>query len=104
MPDEPDVERIVQVTIRGLVQGVGYRAWTQVEAERRGVRGFVRNRLNGSVEAVFAGSADAVQALCEACWQGPRLAQVESVEIEEIDASALEGLGLGGGFRQLSTL
>jgi acylphosphatase len=96
-----DEDRIVRVTIRGLVQGVGYRAWTQIEAERRGLRGFVRNRLNGNVEAVFAGAADAVQALCEACWQGPRLAQVESVEIEDIDASALDGLD--DGFRQLTT-
>jgi acylphosphatase len=99
-----DEDRIVRVMIRGLVQGVGYRAWTQIEAERRGLRGFVRNRLNGNVEAVFAGPTDAVQSLCEACWQGPRLAQVESVEIEDVDASALEDLGLGDGFRQLSTL
>jgi len=97
----PDEERIVRVMIRGLVQGVGYRAWTQIEAERRGIRGFVRNRLNGAVEAVFAGPPEAVQSLCEACRQGPRLAQVESVEIEDVDASALDGLG--SGFRQLAT-
>jgi acylphosphatase len=98
-----DEDRIVRVTIRGLVQGVGYRAWTQIEAERRGLRGFVRNRLNGNVEAVFAGPADAVQSLCEACWQGPRLAQVESVEIEDIDASALEEFGIDKEFRQVAT-
>jgi acylphosphatase len=98
-----DDERIVRVTIRGLVQGVGYRAWTRTEAERRGIRGFVRNRLNGNVEAVFAGAADVVQALCEVCRQGPRLAQVESVEIEDIDAGALAEFGIGSGFRQLST-
>jgi acylphosphatase len=96
-----DEERIVRVTIRGLVQGVGYRAWTQIEAERHGIRGFVRNRLNGNVEAVFAGTAEAVEALCAACWKGPRLADVESVEIEDVDASALDGLGAG--FRQLAT-
>ncbi len=98
-----DAERIVRVTIRGLVQGVGYRAWTEVEAERRGIRGFVRNRLNGNVEAVFAGTAEAVEVLCAACWKGPRLADVSSVEIEEADASALDDLGLGDGFRQLAT-
>lgn len=97
-----DEERIVRVTIRGLVQGVGYRAWTQIEAERRGLRGFVRNRLNGSVEAVLAGPAEEVASLCEACRQGPRLAEVESVEIEEVDVSALDGLG--SGFHQLATL
>lgn len=95
-------ERIVRVMIRGLVQGVGFRAWTQIEAGRRGIRGFVRNRLNGSVEAVFAGPGEAVDALCAACWQGPRLAEVESVEIEEADASALDGFG--NGFHQASTL
>lgn len=98
----PDEDRIVRVTIGGFVQGVGYRAWTQIEAERRGLRGFVRNRLNGTVEAVFAGPADRVASLCEACWKGPRLAQVESVEIEDLDTSALDGSGAG--FRQLATL
>lgn len=98
----PNEERIVRVTIRGLVQGVGFRAWTQIEAERRGIRGFVRNRLNGTVEAVFAGPDEAVEALCVACRKGPRLADVESVEIEDVDASALDGLG--SGFRQLATL
>jgi|AGTN01.1.fsa_nt_gi Acylphosphatases len=97
-----DAERIVRVTIRGLVQGVGYRAWTEIEAERRAIRGFVRNRLNGNVEAVFAGLPEAVQSLCEACRKGPRLADVESVEIEDVDASVLDGLGAG--FRQLATL
>jgi acylphosphatase len=96
-----DDERIVRVTIGGLVQGVGYRAWTQIEAERRGLRGFVRNRLNGTVEAVLAGQAESVASLCEAFWQGPRLAQVESVEIEDLDASELASSG--GGFRQLGT-
>ncbi len=96
-----DEECVVRVAIRGRVQGVGYRAWTQIEAERRGLRGFVRNRLNGTVEAVFAGPAEAVEVLCAACWKGPRLANVESVEIEDVDASALADLGHG--FRQLAT-
>jgi acylphosphatase len=96
-----DEERIVRVTIRGLVQGVGYRAWTQIEAERRGLRGFVRNRLNGNVEAVLAGPPDQVASLCAACWKGPRLAEVAAVEVAETDASALQGLGAG--FRQLAT-
>lgn len=99
----PDEERVVRATIRGLVQGVGYRAWTEIEAGRRGIRGFVRNRLNGSVEAVLAGPAEAVDSLCGAFWQGPRLARVESVEIEEADPSVLDDLGIGTEFRQVAT-
>jgi acylphosphatase len=95
-------ERFVRVTIRGLVQGVGYRAFTRIEAERRGLRGFVRNRLDGSVEAVLAGAAEAVASICEVFWQGPRLARVDSVEVEDIDACALDGVGTG--FSQRATL
>ena len=53
----PSGQSIVRVTISGRVQGVGYRAWTEMEATARGVRGWVRNRSNGDVEALFAGDA-----------------------------------------------
>jgi acylphosphatase len=97
-----DEKRVVRVTIAGVVQGVGYRAWTLVEAERRGLAGFVRNRLNGSVEAVFAGPAAEVASMCEACRRGPRLAKVTSVEIEDVPASLLDGSR--DGFHQRDTL
>jgi acylphosphatase len=97
-------ERVVRVTISGVVQGVGFRAWTQYEAEKRGLKGFVRNRLNGDVEAVFAGPADSVEAMCEACKRGPRLAHVTGVEVEEADARALTEAGGGKGFRLLGTI
>lgn len=98
------MQKIVRVTVSGIVQGVGFRAWAQIEAESRGIKGYVRNHLNGDVEAVFAGPAEAVDALCEACWRGPRLARVDQVRIEEMDADALKDAGLSQGFRQLGTI
>ncbi|MGQ0444636.1 MAG: acylphosphatase [Beijerinckiaceae bacterium] len=95
-------EKIVQVTIGGYVQGVGYRAWVQSEARASGVRGWVRNRLNGDVEALFAGPPAAVEALCATCWRGPAPACVYTVEVTEVDPAVLAGLGAG--FRQIATL
>ena len=92
--------KIVRVTIGGDVQGVGYRAWMEMAARALGVRGWVRNRLNGDVEALFAGPPDAVEALCAACWRGPAHARVDKVEVVEADLAAL---GPGAGFRQIAT-
>jgi acylphosphatase len=68
------------VLIRGRVQGVGYRAWAERTALTRGLQGWVRNRRDGSVEAVFIGSAEAVVAMIEACRIGPSAAFVASVD------------------------
>jgi acylphosphatase len=68
---------------RGRVQGVGYRAWVQHFALARRLEGWVRNRRDGSVEAVFAGPAETVTAMIEACRHGPRQATVEAVDAEE---------------------
>jgi acylphosphatase len=70
----------VSVRIRGRVQGVWYRGWTEEEALRRGLRGWVRNRRDGSVEALFAGPSAVVQDMIDACWKGPPAARVEAVE------------------------
>jgi acylphosphatase len=91
--------KIVRVMIGGDVQGVGYRAWIEREARAAGVRGWVRNRLNGDVEALFSGPPDAVEALCAACWRGPAHARVDKVEVAEADAATLAGPG----FRQIAT-
>ncbi len=69
------------VRIRGRVQGVGFRAWVAQMADRLGLDGWVRNRRDGSVEAVFAGPPERVEAAVAACRQGPPLARVEDVEM-----------------------
>jgi acylphosphatase len=73
-------ETICHVVVRGRVQGVGYRAWTEHEALRRGLQGWVRNRRDGSVEAVFAGAAETVTAMIEASRRGPGGAGVETID------------------------
>jgi len=75
--------RSVHVTITGLVQGVGYRMFVEREAERRRLAGWVRNRRDGSVEAVFSGDEAEVAAMLEACRRGPPAGRVEGVALEE---------------------
>ena len=70
---------IRQVTIRGRVQGVGYRAWVEHRARAHGLEGWVRNRRDGSVEALFAGPENIVSDMVAACGRGPLSARVESV-------------------------
>ena len=73
--------KAVHAVISGRVQGVWFRAWTEGEALDRGLDGWVRNRRDGSVEAVFAGPAAQVEAMLEACRQGPPLAVVQDIEV-----------------------
>jgi len=71
------------VLIRGRVQGVGYRAWTEVSALEHGLEGWVRNRRDGSVEAVFGGSDNEVAAMIADCRRGPPGAWVETIDQRE---------------------
>jgi acylphosphatase len=80
---------IFQVIIRGRVQGVGYRAWTEVTAEERGVEGWVRNCRDGSVEALFAGPEEIVLTMVELCRQGPPGARVDAIDQREASAEDL---------------
>jgi acylphosphatase len=80
---------VCHVLIRGRVQRVGYRAWTEQMALERGVEGWVRNRADGSVEAVFAGPAAAVEAMVEACRRGPRGARVDQIDRRDGDANEI---------------
>lgn len=73
----PDIRRVV---IRGRVQGVGFRAFVEDEALQRGVEGWVRNRRDGSVEAVFAGPKEIVDELIAACRRGPPAGRVGAIE------------------------
>jgi acylphosphatase len=71
------------VDIRGRVQGVGYRAWAEITALERGIEGWVRNRRDGSVEAVFGGPEDDVAAMIADCRRGPPGAWVETIDQRE---------------------
>ncbi len=69
----------VRVVIEGRVQGVGFRYWMIERAGGLGLDGWVRNRRDGAVEAVFAGPADAVAAMLRQCHDGPAFARVARV-------------------------
>jgi acylphosphatase len=86
-------DAIKHVAISGRVQGVGYRAWTVDEARSRGLQGWVRNRRDGSVEAVFAGDATIVDAMIAACWNGPSMARVTDVVGHDATADELRRRG-----------
>jgi acylphosphatase len=79
---------IHRVRIRGRVQGVGFRAWTEAMAAARGVEGWVRNRRDGSVEALFAGTGDVILTMIALCREGPPGARVEA--IDQVDAASGE--------------
>lgn len=69
------------VIIQGRVQGVGYRSWTYGNAKKRGLVGWVKNLADGTVEAVFQGEADAVNAMVESCWKGPLASKVREIVV-----------------------
>jgi acylphosphatase len=92
-----------RVMVQGQVQGVGYRAWTQHTARRHGLEGWVRNRNDGSVEALFVGTAMAVELMIEECRSGPRSASVHTINVREVGSSELAMRGDGGGFVVLPT-
>lgn len=86
-----------RVVISGRVQGVFFRSWTVEEATKRRLSGWVRNRRDGTVEAVFAGEDVSVKDMVQACWKGPPYADVHQVEtfafLDEVEP----------GFRQART-
>ena len=71
----------VHLVITGRVQGVGYRDALRIEAQSRGVAGWVRNRRDGSVEAILHGTQDAVDTTIAWARQGPALARVLQVRM-----------------------
>ena len=70
-----------RLAITGRVQGVGYRDWAVATGQRLGLSGWVRNRTDGSVEALVVGEDEAVGKMIEACRRGPRHAAVEAVTV-----------------------
>jgi len=87
-----------RLTISGRVQGVGYRDWTMTTARRLGLAGWVRNRTDGSVEALIVGDDKAVGEMIDACRRGPIAARVDNVDVEPVDLDVLPQ-----GFTQLPT-
>lgn len=81
----------IRAIIKGNVQGVWYRGWTVDEATRRGLDGWVRNRHDGTVEAVFAGEDALVDDMIQACWQGPPAALVKDIQTERTDEPVASG-------------
>jgi acylphosphatase len=97
-------DAIRQVTIRGRVQGVGYRYWLEQQARARGLEGWVRNRRNGSVEALLAGPPDVVSGMIASCRRGPSSARVDALEEESANADALKLRRQGERFSVLPTI
>ena len=91
-------ERSIIVMISGQVQGVGYRWWTVNKAKTLGLDGWVRNRKDGSVEALFSGDVNAIDCMVEECWIGPKFAVVQKLDICEADKPEITE------FLQLSTI
>ena len=89
--------KAVNAVISGKVQGVWFRAWTMEQAQKRGLAGWVRNRNDGTVEALFAGPADKVDDMLQACHRGPPLARVAGVAVTPASFPH------NGGFEQRST-
>jgi acylphosphatase len=87
-----------RLIISGRVQGVGFREWMVQKARDLGVSGWVRNRLDGSVEALVAGDVAAVEELSRLCRRGPRMAQVVSIDEELADPPEVFG------FRQVPSV
>ncbi len=84
-----------RVIVRGRVQGVFFRDTVRNRAREEGVAGWIRNRSDGSVEAVFEGDADSVARLVDLCRSGPPSARVEGVEVFDETAEGLDGFAIG---------
>ncbi len=82
-----------KVVVTGRVQGVGFRDWLVEEAERLGVSGWVRNRRDGSVEALFEGEPPMVAEVLRACRRGPPFARVAHVAEEPALPRGEQGFG-----------
>jgi acylphosphatase len=95
--------RAVRLMVRGRVQGVGFRYFAERTAARLGLAGWVRNRADGSVEAVAAGEAAQVEAMVEACRRGPSSARVDSLDVLDASEADLVLVRAGERFSVLPT-
>ncbi len=90
--------KAVHLRIEGRVQGVWFRYWVCEQALSRGLDGWVRNLSDGAVEALFSGSADAVDEISDVCWKGPPLARVDNIILSSAEPVDYRG------FKKLPTL
>ncbi|MDJ0844119.1 acylphosphatase [Crocosphaera sp.] len=81
----------IHVFIAGTVQGVGYRYSTVQEAQRLGIRGWVRNRIDGRVEAIFEGTEPIIEKMVQWCHHGPKSAKVTDVTVETVESQLYQG-------------
>jgi acylphosphatase len=100
--DNSSAVAVVHLTIHGLVQGVGFRDAFSLEALERGVDGWVRNRRDGSVEALVQGDATSVAALIRWAGRGPPAARVQRVDSRPAEAG--EAVTVRAGFHRLPTV
>jgi acylphosphatase len=84
-----------RLLIQGRVHGVGYRNWMVDKARELGISGWVRNRVDGSVEALISGDVAAVEELSRLCRRGPRLAEVSSITEDLAEPPVETGFYLG---------
>lgn len=96
-------EETVHIRIHGRVQGVFYRQWTMSEARARGLSGWVRNRVDGTVEAVFKGDTEIINDMVKACKRGSPRAFVTKVEYQLVPDAEMEPV-VDGVFDQKRTV
>lgn len=82
------MSKSLQIRIKGEVQGVGFRYWAVQQARLLGIRGYVRNLPEGSVEVLAIGDPQALNQFCEVLKQGPILAQVDTLDTKEVQEPA----------------
>jgi acylphosphatase len=98
------VNVVRHVVVTGRVQGVGFRAFVEDEAMERGLAGWVRNRRDGTVEALFSGPAETVADMIAACRRGPPGARVNDIQEREGRTDELAPRAQGAAFAVLPTL
>ncbi|KQT50481.1 acylphosphatase [Methylobacterium sp. Leaf456] len=86
-----DAKKTIRAVISGRVQGVSYRAWTRKRALHHGVAGWVRNRPDRTVEALFSGPEAAIDALLAECRRGPLMARVDDIAVGATEPFTGEG-------------
>ncbi len=91
MSDETHDLKSVRLVVRGRVQGVWYRSWTQESALGLGLNGWVRNRRDGSVEILLSGAVSDVDEMIFRCRQGPSFAHVDDLELHDEEVQPQTG-------------